>query len=728
MRRISTILALLVSSSAFAGAPLAAVPQVGATTTWEFAGKVAFLNRIDRLIDFRLAEIPLARTHTRFIRQTSDGSPTGGGGNGLSPATAWRVRDMLDVRTLLATALQPDTAILFKRGDSFYSRPLNAPQGIAGTSFGNFTLGAYTDPAEPSTQKPRLLGFYRPGAAAWTTTGDGTIQLSTTFDAYWVRGKQPGSDPIRGFRAVPYVKQTSPAAVIGFDQSFAQSGNLLVVDAGPAQQADELDSLEVAVATGAGIFINDVNGVRLDDLVLEGWGMDVVSSVNGCFTFNGSGSNTMLVTGCDWGWGPYHTAAHIVSSGAGGIITMSQCTFGYHTQREQSAGGSGDGFVSFALLGQNEHILDRCNGYGGGLQRIGVAGADQLIQGSTCYSHTNGLTSIGLALRRGCSFSNTHPTRARYASYPSGGDAIVDPVTQQKGVYPTDPALTACYRAFVIDETAALDFAPHGQGWRNVEVNWRFTHLVTQQGLNTTLWGGGPQTGPGALAINRDLKIQLPSTFNGYYFFSISNGTSRHLWLHNRIRIFGGGPQTPATFLLTEANSNTLSQSYVYNSIMSSEVPNTTGTWTYQEWNPEESVGGVANTAFLGFDAQQWDESLNPVALTAPATFDAADSGRGGVPPLLIAAAHPNPRGRYFVEYDITRRLRPVLPTIGPLEARPVNCLADFNADQALDFFDYLDFVGAFSSSLLHADFNHDSTIDFFDYLDFVDAFSGGCQ
>ncbi len=159
MRRISLILALLIGSTAIAGAPLAAVPQVGATTTWEFAGTVAFLDRIDRLIDFRLSEIPLARAHTRYIRQASDGSATGGSGDGLSPATAWRVRDMLDVRTLLASALQPDTAILFKRGDSFYARPLNTPQGIAGTSFGNFTLGAYTDPAEPSAQIPRLLGF-----------------------------------------------------------------------------------------------------------------------------------------------------------------------------------------------------------------------------------------------------------------------------------------------------------------------------------------------------------------------------------------------------------------------------------------------------------------------------------------------------------------------------------------------------------------------------------------
>jgi hypothetical protein len=54
-------------------------------------------------------------------------------------------------------------------------------------------------------------------------------------------------------------------------------------------------------------------------------------------------------------------------------------------------------------------------------------------------------------------------------------------------------------------------------------------------------------------------------------------------------------------------------------------------------------------------------------------------------------------------------------------------CRADFNEDGAVDFFDYLDFVDAFSAGAHAADFNADSTIDFFDYLDFVDAFSAGC-
>ncbi|MBU6413405.1 MAG: hypothetical protein KGS45_08010 [Planctomycetes bacterium] len=54
-------------------------------------------------------------------------------------------------------------------------------------------------------------------------------------------------------------------------------------------------------------------------------------------------------------------------------------------------------------------------------------------------------------------------------------------------------------------------------------------------------------------------------------------------------------------------------------------------------------------------------------------------------------------------------------------------CPAGFNQDSVVDFFDYLDFVAAFSSNSPGADFNADTVTDFFDYLDFVAAFSSGC-
>jgi hypothetical protein len=54
-------------------------------------------------------------------------------------------------------------------------------------------------------------------------------------------------------------------------------------------------------------------------------------------------------------------------------------------------------------------------------------------------------------------------------------------------------------------------------------------------------------------------------------------------------------------------------------------------------------------------------------------------------------------------------------------------CEADFNGDDQVDFFDYLDFAAAFNDEDLAADFNGDQQVDFFDYLDFAAAFDD-CQ
>jgi dienelactone hydrolase len=54
-------------------------------------------------------------------------------------------------------------------------------------------------------------------------------------------------------------------------------------------------------------------------------------------------------------------------------------------------------------------------------------------------------------------------------------------------------------------------------------------------------------------------------------------------------------------------------------------------------------------------------------------------------------------------------------------------CPSDFNRDETVDFFDYLDFVGEFAAESAAADFNGDGSVDFFDYLDFVAALAVGC-
>jgi hypothetical protein len=54
-------------------------------------------------------------------------------------------------------------------------------------------------------------------------------------------------------------------------------------------------------------------------------------------------------------------------------------------------------------------------------------------------------------------------------------------------------------------------------------------------------------------------------------------------------------------------------------------------------------------------------------------------------------------------------------------------CRADFDANGQVDFFDYLDFVNAYSSEAPGSDFNRDGQTDAFDYLNFAQAFDAGC-
>ena len=55
------------------------------------------------------------------------------------------------------------------------------------------------------------------------------------------------------------------------------------------------------------------------------------------------------------------------------------------------------------------------------------------------------------------------------------------------------------------------------------------------------------------------------------------------------------------------------------------------------------------------------------------------------------------------------------------------NCVADFNNDNLVNFFDVQAFLGAFSAQDPSADLTNDQVFDFFDVLTFLNAFAGGC-
>src|SRR5690606_5198095 len=55
-------------------------------------------------------------------------------------------------------------------------------------------------------------------------------------------------------------------------------------------------------------------------------------------------------------------------------------------------------------------------------------------------------------------------------------------------------------------------------------------------------------------------------------------------------------------------------------------------------------------------------------------------------------------------------------------------CIADFDGDGELTFFDFLAFQNAFAAGEPRADLNEDGVLDFFDFLEFQSLFAAGCD
>ncbi|KAA0213996.1 MAG: hypothetical protein DYG94_03000 [Leptolyngbya sp. PLA3] len=69
----------------------------------------------------------------------------------------------------------------------------------------------------------------------------------------------------------------------------------------------------------------------------------------------------------------------------------------------------------------------------------------------------------------------------------------------------------------------------------------------------------------------------------------------------------------------------------------------------------------------------------------------------------------------------------PPLVDMGAYECALTPCIADWNSDGVLNFFDVQGFLAAFSSHQPSADLVHDSVFNFFDVQAFLAAFSAGC-
>jgi hypothetical protein len=85
-----------------------------------------------------------------------------------------------------------------------------------------------------------------------------------------------------------------------------------------------------------------------------------------------------------------------------------------------------------------------------------------------------------------------------------------------------------------------------------------------------------------------------------------------------------------------------------------------------------------------------------------------------------------SPDGWYF--FNVTTTFGEY---VGSVRVVAPGCVADFNNDGFIDFFDYSNFVDCFEGGECpdgrSGDANSDGFADFFDYIEFVEAFESGC-
>lgn len=356
-------------------------PTVPAAGTW------AFVKFMRGLLKIRLRACPIARDTVRYVAlDASSGSATGGGGAG-SPGNPYLVRQLADFVTLYGNIVATGMTILLRRGDRF--------KGTSGLSISTakVTLGAYG-----SGNRPTIEGFENDDGTGWTDSGSGDYTKTVTGTVLWVRLQEAPATNLEAGTETVFTKQTSAATVQGTNNSWWQTGATLHVRVG-ANASPATTLIDVCKATGVGLLVTDVDGVRLDSLSVLGWGTESVASNNYCIQTRLSGTNECVVTNCGAYYGAQHVLGQLLSGGgnSGGITTWSHCDFGLG-RVDGSAGFTA--FVSFSNDGGHETILHDYDCKYGALPDSGSVGWDatKIKRGQPWYCHQGGAFSPALAL------------------------------------------------------------------------------------------------------------------------------------------------------------------------------------------------------------------------------------------------------------------------------------------------------------------------------------------
>jgi len=352
---------------------------------------------------FAAGRCPLLRTLTRYVRYHASGSSSGGGQNGLTPSTAYRVRHLADARTLALSVLVTGMALLFRDGDEFRLDLTNATtvgnssMDLSSLTFGDFTIGRYSDAAvanvtvttnnNNSAMGPKFLGSELYAAGGWTNDATYTNcwyrdpPNPTTIPVYCVKWAEV--DPIDGayaglgpqtFRiyggtantlgATGGALTTALTAMNAADEdSFVRdssTGRIYVRPrAAKAATINTTARIEGIVSTTFCFKFPDQDGIRLDGTTEVGWGMNSVASQLYCQHFVLTGSKIALVTGTTSCYTGHHCVG-LLRSGSGpvgGAVVWRNCRAGFC---DGDSLGNATAWINFNNDGRNEAVYSCC--------------------------------------------------------------------------------------------------------------------------------------------------------------------------------------------------------------------------------------------------------------------------------------------------------------------------------------------------------------------------------
>lgn len=681
----------------------------------------AYASYIDRIETYAVTANPVARATTYYINQSGSGSAAGGGGASVGTlANPWLVRDNTDLSALIAANDAPGVAFLLRCGDVFRTNETTPNGSYVAITTANMTLGAYVDAnvtsARNRLRKPEITGFAAPVTSGWTQVGatnwwyrdytSATRPFGVRFsDSDATRGesdkfkfldKTTGGSTGGAFTSAVDAELTG-ATVLG--DTAAENAFTIVHDSGTPQyrlyiklatlgSPNTATSIEVMLGVGlGGVWVGDVDGVRIDGLNVTGYGVGIHSGgATSWFgtqappiLFAGTGTNLCVVTGCDAQYSGTHLIEHY-AAGAGGSFVAINCGTGGTSAGSSSTTTQFEGFSVEASNTNDQEF---------------VVIAPRMIYGQLYTKSawtSGGLYSDGRNIL--CDLSYNHTNNAAYQpALTLMAYGTIDPSVRSNGYVRlgggnaqalstiTDPrtarfinfgctAKGAAVSAQLVANTLHVNCAVQGMGG---DLSLAGNHQVL-----------GGSTDAYIYLCNTEHVIDMRSNTSAYpYIYSGSGGSNNYgvMGLHSRMVILVKdkgqciqfvNPSDVATrcslqrWINGEAYCTAYGASslYVANSLPNFfNLPNQTCT---------ESLGGSSNSAFVGWQ---------PVNVSAQFGYQTAAGYRdhSNTPALsivtgnqinrdLVGLAGASPVANLMTDMDMSGNLRRSPSTIGPKE------------------------------------------------------------